>query len=62
MLSNLSATLSDVVHLKLEDLLEDDHKLEGTDDVVWLHLLRQIPTVQTLHIYHVLAGHVILAL
>ena len=60
-LSHLSATLSYVVHLKLEDLLEDDRELEGTDDVVWLHLLRQFPTVQALHIYHELAGHVILA-
>ena len=60
-LSHLSATLSDVVHLKLEDLLEDDHKLKVADDVVWLHLLCQFPTVQTLHIYHELAWHVILA-
>ena len=61
-LSHFSATLSNVVHLKLEVKPEDGRQLEGTDDVEWLHLLHQFSTVQTLHVSHELAGHVTLAL
>jgi hypothetical protein len=60
-LSQLSAILPNVVHLRLEAepyVLQ----LEGTDDVDWQHLLRQFSTVQTLHVTRVLAGHVALAL
>ena len=58
--SHFSTTLSNVVHLKLE--LEKDRKLEGTDEVEWIHLLHRLPTVQTLHVSHDLSGHVALAL
>ena len=61
-LSHFSATLPNIVHLKLEVQLEEDHQLEGTDDVEWLHLLHQFSAVQTLHVSHELAGHVALAL
>ena len=36
-LSHISATLSNVVHLKLEVRLENGRQLEGDDDVDWLH-------------------------
>ena len=58
--SHFSTTLSNVVHLKLE--LKEDRKLEGTDEVEWIHLLHQFPTVQTLNVSHDLSGHVALAL
>ena len=58
--SHLSATLSNVVHLNLE--VKHSFQLEGTDGVEWLHLLHQFRTVQTLHVSHELAGHVALAL
>ena len=58
--SRLSATLSNVVHLKIE--VKHSFQLEGTDGVEWIHLLHQSPTVQTLHVSHELAGHVALAL
>ncbi len=61
-LSQFSATLSNVVHLKLEAQLKEGRQLEGTDDVEWLHLLHQFSTVQTLHVSQELAGHVALAL
>ena len=62
MLSHVSATLSTVVHLNLEAWLEEDDPLEGTDDVEWLHLLHQFPTVRTLQVSRELAGYVALAL
>ena len=67
-LSHFSATLSNVVHLKLEvwheedEEVSQDYKLEATDDVEWLHLLHQFPTVKTLHVPHELAGNIALAL
>src|SRR6266702_3897846 len=61
-LIHFSATLSTVVHLKLEVQLKGGRQLEGTDDVEWLHLLYQFSTVQTLHVSRRLAGHVALAL
>ena len=47
-------------HLKLVDGY--DYQSEGADDVEWLHLLHQFPTVRTLHASHRLAGLVALAL
>ena len=61
-LSQLSATFSNVVHFKLEVQLEQDRQLEGTDDVEWLRLLNQLSTVKTLHVSQELAGHIALAL
>ena len=58
--SHFSPTLSNVKHLKLED--ERRLQLEGTDDIEWLHLLHQFPTVRTLHVSRRLAGLVALAL
>ncbi len=60
-LSHFSATLSNVVHLRLE-ANPDKGRQEGTDDAEWLHLLHQFSTVQTLDVYGRLAGHVALAL
>ncbi|KAH9170283.1 hypothetical protein EDB89DRAFT_2230720 [Lactarius sanguifluus] len=54
-LIQFSATLSDVVHLELG---LEDHQLQGTGDVEWLHLLHQFSTVQVLHVSPKLAGHV----
>ena len=59
-LSHMSATLSNVVHLKLD--LEVNCQLEGTDDVEWLHFFDQFSTVKTLQVSYELAGHVALAL
>ena len=53
-------TLSNVVHLELEDA--DSIIFEGTDDIAWLQLLQQFPTVQTLFVSHQLAGYVALTL
>jgi hypothetical protein len=61
-LSEISATLSSVVHLKLDMQLEEVRQLEGTDDVQWLPLLRQFPTMRTLHVSWDLVGHVARAL
>jgi len=61
-LSHFSATLSTVIHLKLEVQLEGGRQLNGTDDIDWLHLLRQFSTVQTLHVSRELARHIALAL
>ena len=61
-LSQFSATLPNMVHLKLNARLEEDSQLEDTDNVEWLHLLHQVPTVQTLHVSNSLAGKVALAL
>jgi len=58
-LSQFSATLSNVVHLTLEAQPKEDRQLEGTD---WLHLLHQFSTMQTLHVSRELAGHIALAL
>ena len=60
MLSHFSATLSNVIHFKLE--IEESCRLKVTDDVEWQHFLRQFPTVQMLHVFHELAAHVSLAL
>jgi len=59
-LSQISATLSNVVHLWLEE--NAARQLRGTDDVEWLDLLSQFSTVQTLYVSPDLAGHVALAL
>jgi hypothetical protein len=61
-LSQLSATLSNVVHLELEVKLGEGRQLKDTDDVEWLLLLHQFSAVQTLHISQELAGHIALAL
>jgi hypothetical protein len=61
-LSEISATLSNVAHLKLEVQLENGRLLAGTDDVEWLHLLHQFSTVRTLHVYWELAEHIARAL
>ncbi|KAH9037543.1 hypothetical protein EDB84DRAFT_1560637 [Lactarius hengduanensis] len=58
--SQISATLVNVVHLKFTELW--GCRFEGTDDVEWVHLLRQFSAVQTLHVSKGLAGHVALAL
>ncbi|KAH8981992.1 hypothetical protein EDB86DRAFT_2834598 [Lactarius hatsudake] len=60
-LGQLSAALSDVAHLKLAEL-GGFRQLEGIDDVEWLRLFRQFPSVRTLHVSRRLAGHVALAL
>jgi hypothetical protein len=60
-LSHMSAKLSNVVHLKLK-VDPEGLQLERTDDVEWTNLLRQFPTLQTLHVSRGLAGHVALAL
>ncbi|KAH9170325.1 hypothetical protein EDB89DRAFT_1979147 [Lactarius sanguifluus] len=63
-LSRLSATLSNVTHLLLEteSNLYCQVDLEGAENIEWLHLLRQFPALQTLHVTQQLAGHVALAL
>jgi len=61
-LSQYSATFSNVIHLELKVGPEEDHELEGMDDVEWLHLFHQFSTVQTLYVSWDLAGNVALAL
>ena len=61
-LSQCSARLSNVVHLKLDVHLEEDSQLEGTDDVEWLHLLHQFSTMQALSVLRELVGNVALVL
>ena len=61
-LNHFSATLSTVVHLMLDVELRKGRQLKDTDDVEWLHLLRQFSAMQTLHLSQELAGHVALAL
>ncbi len=61
-LSQFSATLSNVVHLKLEVGTKKYRQIEGTVDVEWPHLLHQFSAVQTLHVSWELAWHVALAL
>ena len=61
-LSQFSATLSNVVHLDINaDALS--FRLEGMDDTEWLPLLQQFPTVQTLRVHErELAKRIALAL
>ena len=59
LLNHVSATLTNVVHLKLEVRLQ----LEGPDNIgSWLHLLQQFPTVHTLHVSRKLSGRIALVL
>jgi hypothetical protein len=62
MFSQFSATLSNVVHLKLGAYDARDRELEGWDDGKWLYLLHQFSTVQSLYVSRPLARHVALAL
>ena len=59
-LSHVSATLFTLPHLELTT--NYGRQLDGADDVEWLHLLHQFPTVRTLQVSRELAGHVALAL
>ncbi|KAH9024394.1 hypothetical protein EDB84DRAFT_1440692 [Lactarius hengduanensis] len=61
-LSQVSATLSNVVHLNLAIADTYSEQLEGTDNVEWRHLLHQFTNMQMLHISQELTGHVALAL
>ena len=61
-ISHVSATLANVVHLKLWSWLGEVSQLEGADSVDWLHLLHQFPAVQSLRVSKELAGHVAFAL
>ena len=64
-LSQFSATLSNVVRLKfkfLDEPLSEYHQLEGADDVQWLHLLHQFSAVQTLYVSGTFATHATQAL
>ena len=61
-LRQISATLFTVVQLELGARLDDDYQLEHTDDVDWMHLFRQFPAVQTLHVSGRLAEFIALAL
>ena len=55
-LSQIPVALSRVVHLWLE--MTTASEKVGADDVEWLHLLHQFPTVRTLHVNWDLARHV----
>ncbi|KAH8983335.1 hypothetical protein EDB86DRAFT_2833996 [Lactarius hatsudake] len=61
-LSQISATLSDLVHLKLCHGREEEPELEVTDNVEWLLLFLQLSAVRTLHVSPKLVRHVTLAL
>ena len=62
-LSQISVTLSSVVHLQLKPMVAyRDIHIADTDDFEWFHLFHQFPTVRTLHIHRKLAGHVAPAL
>ncbi|KAH9172847.1 hypothetical protein EDB89DRAFT_1905745 [Lactarius sanguifluus] len=61
-LSHVSITLSNVVHLKLAVVDTYSGQLEDTDDVDWPHLLHLFTTVQTLHVSQKIASRVALAL
>ena len=61
-LSRFSERLSDVVHLELEVRPEEVRQIEGTTNAEWLHLLRQFPAAQTLHVSQELTGYIALAL
>ena len=56
-LSYLSATVSNVIHLKLK-VEPDGLQLKGMDDVEWQYLLRQCSIVKTLYVSQELAGNV----
>ncbi|KAH9170328.1 hypothetical protein EDB89DRAFT_2230743 [Lactarius sanguifluus] len=58
-LSQFSATLFNVVHLRLGARPKENRQLE---DVDWLRLLHQFSTIQTLHVPQKFAEHVALAL
>ncbi|KAH9171732.1 hypothetical protein EDB89DRAFT_1069135 [Lactarius sanguifluus] len=60
-LSQIPATLSNLVHLKLDHEREED-ELEVTDNVEWLLLFLQLSAVRTLHVSPKLVKHVALAL
>ena len=61
-LSQFSAALSNVVHVKLELHLDTGYQLEGTDNGEWLHLLHRFSTMKSLYVSWTLARHVALAL
>jgi hypothetical protein len=57
-LSHFSATLSTVVHLELAGLqIERQIEARGMDEVEWLHLFHQFPTVRTIQVSENLARH-----
>ncbi|KAH9065000.1 hypothetical protein EDB87DRAFT_1680166 [Lactarius vividus] len=60
-LSQFSAILSNVVHLRLK-VEPEGRELEGMEHVEWQPLLRPLSTVQTLHVSQELAGHIALTL
>ena len=60
-LSHFSATISNVVHLKLK-VEPEGLELRGMDDVEWQHLILQCSILQTLHVSQELTGHVAHAL
>ncbi|KAH9172836.1 hypothetical protein EDB89DRAFT_1905739 [Lactarius sanguifluus] len=61
-LSHVSITLSNVVHLKLAVVDTYSGQLEDTDDVDWPHLLHLFTAVQTLHVSQKIASRVAVAL
>ncbi|KAH9171723.1 hypothetical protein EDB89DRAFT_2070494 [Lactarius sanguifluus] len=61
-LSHFPATLSNVVHLKLAAQPNEGRRVEHTDDVEWLNLLRQFSAVQMLHVSQELVGCIALVL
>ena len=61
-LSQISVARSSVVHLQLEQNLNLNSEETVTDDVEWLHLLHQFPTLRTLKVDRELARHVAPAL
>ncbi|KAH9172872.1 hypothetical protein EDB89DRAFT_841574 [Lactarius sanguifluus] len=60
-LSQFSAILSNVVHLRLK-VEPEGRELEGMENVEWQPLLRPLSTVQTLHVSQEFAGHIALTL
>ena len=54
-LSEFSATLSNILHLKLWAASRAGSQLEGTDSDEWLHLLRRFSNMQTLYVCRTLA-------
>ncbi|KAH8981525.1 hypothetical protein EDB92DRAFT_1952999 [Lactarius akahatsu] len=61
-LSHVSGTLSNVVHLKFAAVDTHPEQLEDTDDIEWPHLLRRFTSVKTLYVSQEIARHVALAL
>jgi hypothetical protein len=63
-LSQFTAIISNVVHLKLNVWRDKYLYSKGRDDVTveWRHLLHRFSTVQTLHVHQELAAHVARAL